>query len=1319
MIVQLARISILILLPMLTMQSAFSRQGADSSDKRLEFFEAKIRPVLIRHCYECHNSVDAAEGEFALDHREPLLKGGAGGVAITVGDPANSRFMQIIKHQVAGLEMPEGGDRLPDSVIADFEEWIADGAFDPRDHAPTDEELSEVTSWDAIREKRKEWWSFQPIRDYPIPDAIDNNSSQNPIDRFIDLRLSKAGLKASPKASAETLVRRTYFALTGLPPTYDESQSWLEKLEGGSDRERQAAFVSMVDSLLESPRFGERWARHWMDWIRYAESHGSEGDPKIEQAWLYRDYLIRALNDDIPIYQLILEHIAGDLLESPRVNPESGYVESLIGPAHFRMVFHGFAPTDALDERVRFTDDQINAVSKAFLGLTVSCARCHDHKFDPISQADYYALFGILASCRPGRTAVDINSLTPENLSVLEQCKRDVRNSLAASWKQSVERWSEKDLNDAFSKATLDPIWPSVSEDALDHYWDLADPQHYQQWYRTGVGLPEEPQRAGEIRLAETGELVVQAVLPAGVSANALSTKLPARLTSPDFVLKPDEKMELWVLARGGGGATVRYVVQDYPRNGTVYPVRELTNDWSWHKFDLTYWAGDTLHVEITTAKDAPLLVRGEERSWFDVRYCVVAEQGSFAPEEPGKSEQSAINSQAKQEPRIDAIKDCVLELIEAWQSQQLSDKQALLLEQMVLSGYLPNRSDDASELTAKLRAFRSLEQDVPIPTRVPSLEETVGKSQPLFIRGNHKQPDAFVPRRFLEAIDDTPYDTPQSGRLEFAKDLLSKDNPLTRRVLVNRIWHHLFGKGLVATPDNFGRVGDKPSHPELLDWLAVQIEQDGWSLKSMIRRIVSSEAWQRDVTSDDKTTNLDPENRLLARQNVRRLEAECIRDSMLFHAGQLELTTGGPPVAGSLPRRSVYVNVIRNNLDPFLRVFDFPEPFSTVGRRDNTNVPAQSLTLMNDPLVKRTADAFAKRAIEKSAADSDQERVQWMMQQAFQRSIKEGEVRLALQHLKETRLHYEQINEQYQQIRRQLASFKSDIDKLQNSVRERLLSEIEAHQGEETIEPLPQPLMAWDFDNDDGLKLFKGAAIKDGALVVDGGYALTEPLTTDLTEKTIEVVVELDSLEQQGGGAMTVQTANGVTFDAIVFGERDPMQWLAGSNSFARTQSFSGARETEGNSLPVHVAITYHADGRIVGYRNGQPYGKPYVSNGPQVFSAGKTVIGFGIRHLPAGGNRLLRGKIYRAGIYNRALSEAEVLALAKSSGPIISQSQIEAAMSDEQLEHLHNLTDEIQRLENNLKALGPDAGKTNDTAAWSELAHALFTLKEFIYVR
>jgi len=405
--------------------------GAEPDDR--EFFESRIRPVLAQECYQCHAVATKKKGGLLLDSRAGLLKGGSSGPAIVPGKPGESFLLKTIRHEDPELKMPRNGAKLDAGTIRDFETWIARGAFDPRDNPPSKEEVTKETSFDAVLRRRKTWWSFQPITAPPVPAIA---GVPHPVDRFLRSRMG--ALPPAPEAGPRIFVRRCFLILTGLPPAPEDVETFV----ADHAKNPQAAVEVLVDRLLASPRFGERWARHWMDMMRYAETHGSEGDPAIPHAWRYRDYLVRALNADVPYAQLVREQIAGDLLEKPRL--VDGLNESALGIGHLRMVLHGFSPTDSLDELVTFTDNQIDTVTKAFLGLTVSCARCHDHKFDALSQADFTALYGIFSSTRPAVIDVNVPERQALNIDRIAALKTELKATLAEQWLASVDRTISK-----------------------------------------------------------------------------------------------------------------------------------------------------------------------------------------------------------------------------------------------------------------------------------------------------------------------------------------------------------------------------------------------------------------------------------------------------------------------------------------------------------------------------------------------------------------------------------------------------------------------------------------------------------------------------------------------------------------------------------------------------------------------------------------------------------------------------------------------------------------------------------------------------------
>ncbi|MCR9292519.1 MAG: DUF1553 domain-containing protein [bacterium] len=1366
-----------------------------SRAEAIEFFEERIRPVLVEQCYECHNSSEDSESDLALDHRGGMLNvlGLSAGGSKAAKSP--SRLLQVIRHEIEGMEMPEGGQQLDARIIADFEQWIAMGAPDPRDQPPSTAELESLISWESLSEKRAEWWSFRPIQAATIPHFPSTASSsstapsnsladeerirvpQSSIDAFIQQRLSSAGLRSADAADRVTLIRRLYFVLIGLPPSPEAVQAFVAD-------PHPEAYEMLVDRLLSSPRFGEKWARHWMDWIRYAESHGSEGDPRIFGAEHYRDYLIRALNADVPYDQLLKEHIAGDLLANPRLDQELGINESLLGTAHWRMVFHGFAPTDALDEKVRFTDDAINAFSKSFLGLTISCARCHDHKFDAISQSDYYALFGILASTRPGRAVIDLPKVQQHQSDQLAALKPQIKRGLIDRWlaeltseqpsseeqakqrllaffdwdsslSQLSERQPPADEEAATGperdpKSEFDSLWRLLS-DRFERYrqqqqaweaqpvvrqWDMASANDYRKWFRFGNGLPPEPTAAGEFVVATSGQQALTSILPAGVYSHLISSKHAARLESADFLIQPGN--QLWLRSMGDGQAMSRYVIQNYPRNGTVFPVAELKGSvWKWKSFDLDYWQGDLAHIELTTAKDAPLLYRDNPRSWFGIRDAVIVDQQHAQPPkqdlqylEPLMEASSAIppgNMQALQALLRNVLKQSVLD----WQQGKLTDSQALLMHHALQAGWVSNRLADMASVRPWVQAYRELEEQVVSGRRIPTLSEWRGSDSPLFERGDHKRPADPVPRRFLEVIDDTAYEADESGRLQLAADMLRDDNPFTARVIVNRLWHHVFGQGLVATVDNLGRLGEPPSHPELLDFLAFEFRTaDHWSLKKMIRRLVTSATWRQSSVPVDKVQEIDPDNRLLSHAHVRRLEAEAIRDSLLKVAGQLDGRMYGSSVDGNQPRRSVYVRVIRNQLDPFLTVFNAPVPYTTTGRRDVTNVPAQSLALLNGPQVRELSGTLGRMSLHRSgnAAAAERSRAESLWWNVFCRPPAAQELQAVTSFIEEATGKYRIMLQRRTDLERETRQLDSKVDALIGAASEAYWKENKAKPAVD--EQLVEPLAEWDFDSlVDGksalaLQLHGTARLEGGALVLDGhGWAETQALPISLDAKSLEALVLLDDLQQQGGGVVTVQDLSGGIFDAIVFGEQEPGHWIAGSEFFRRTRSLQGAAETSADKEAVHLLAVYQVSqegrqaelGTISLYRNGEPYGTAY-SVPPQAFTAHNCMLLFGMRHgKTVAGNRMLKGRILEGRLYDRALTPEQAQWVATRATRRLNEQQINRMLTVDQQRELGLLRLKRSEAEQSLQELGRP--KVED--AWTDLVHSMFNMKEFIYVR
>ena len=1026
--------------------------------EQLEFFEQKIRPVLVENCYVCHNSHDRTEAGLALDHRAGWQGSGRRSSVIVPGRPERSRLIRAVRSSNLELRMPQGEAALSAEVIADLERWIEMGAPDPREEPPTVEQHQATTSWDAIRKQRLSWWSFRPVADPPLPAAVDAAWSR-PVDRFVRHRIAAAGLEPSEIADPRTLLRRLRFVLTGLPPTPSEAVAF----ETAVAADRTSAIESVVDDLLASPAFGERWARHWMDWLRFAETHGAEIDPAIPYAWRYRDYLIRALNQDVPYDQLVLEHLAGDVLPTPRLSADGTLNESAIGTANLRFVIHGHSPTDALDEQVRFTDNQIDVTTKAFQALTVSCARCHNHKFDPISQTDYYALYGVMASSRPGIVTLDRPEHARRGASDMTRLKGEIRGELAAAWLQSLdglprelmrergawgealrgaisshdplyvwqtlkrargrsfrERWEQRAAEIERSRAALEEQgvadalerWGVTPQDPLV---DLED-VNASRWFAQGSAFPEGPvaRAAGFFDVLAEGDRIIGGVRPAGIYSHALSTRHSAVLGSSRFTIEGDDR-SLFVRVLGGGGAAARYAVQNFPTGGETYPIELLEDgEEQWVEWDLSYWDGDQAYIELTTAADRPLDARDVERSWFGITGAALIREGQ---DEPRRFAAEAVAplfdlgmTPTDRRELAELYVAALRRSIEAWRDQRATDADARFLDAFVRRDLLPNSSealDGRGELLELVARYRALENQLPVPTRVAATAPGTVFDQQLMVRGSHKQLAEPVARRFLESFDDSRFGVVGAGRLDLAARILDPGNPLTARVIVNRIWHHVFGSGLVATPDNFGRMGEEPSHPELLDHLAVRFVENGWSIKTLVRELVLSRTFQLSSVPSNPAVQAakDPSNRLLAHAPVRRLEAEAIRDAMLLVGGHLDDTLLGPSVASHVPRRGLYVRVWRYGLDPFLTTFDAPTPVSSVGRRDQTNVPAQSLALMNDPFALGRAREFARSvAGGETTAGGDQSVIAAMYERAFGRSPLPGEVSRALTFLDDVR---------------------------------------------------------------------------------------------------------------------------------------------------------------------------------------------------------------------------------------------------------------------------------------------------------------------------
>ncbi|MDP1592253.1 MAG: DUF1553 domain-containing protein, partial [Prosthecobacter sp.] len=559
-------------------------------------------------------------------------------------------------------------------------------------------------------------------------------------------------------------------------------------------------------------------------------------------------------------------------------------------------------------------------------------------------------------------------------------------------------------------------------------------------------------------------------------------------------------------------------------------------------------------------------------------------------------------------------------------------------------------------------------------------------------------------------------------GRLELAEHMADmQNNPLTARVIVNRVWHHVFGRGIVASVDNFGKLGDLPAHPELLDFLAQRFIASGGSIKSLLRDILLSKTFQRAAGSNAK----DPENKLLAHWSIRRLEAEAIRDSIVTLSGKFDPTPFGESADAGDPRRSIYIKVIRNSLNTFLTTFDSPVPFATRGKRDITNVPAQSLALLNDTRVIDWSRGWALRTINDAKSRPDDIRIRQMFREAFSRDATDDEVQQSLAYLAT-------LQQESHKQARELAAQEEKVTSLNRQITAILdpaRTKLEASRPSvPSGASVPSPLAEWTFDQDTkdtqgrlNLELVGAAKIENGALILDGkSMAKSGSLPKQLKTKTLEAWVMLDNLTQRGGGVLTVQGKDGVLFDSIVFAEKTPAHWVAGSNFFDRSELFEGPPETEAATRPVHVAVVYQADGTITGYRDGKPYGRTYRKAPAATFEAEASQILLGCRHGSPSGNRALTGRIFRARLYDRALTSDEIAQTSRIESSTITESDILATLANDQRTQLARLQAQRDLLAQTLDSARNNTKSDDPTLqAWSSLAQSLINMKEFIYLQ
>ncbi len=1051
-------LGLLAILPLLGSPVAAAEPSADQT----EFFEKKIRPILVENCYSCHSAAaPKLKGGLRVDSRQALLAGGDNGSALTPEQPEKSKFVEAIGYKNVDLQMPPKGE-LSESAIADLTAWVKMGA-----PWPGAAEIKTIAKDGFSIEARKSLhWAWRPVQDCDPPKVNDENWPLSAVDRFIVAKLEAKNIAPAKSADGHVLLRRVYFDLIGMPPSPEEIAEF-EKAYAASP---QSALAATVDRLLASPAFGERWARHWLDLVRYGETRGHEFDPDIPNAWQYRDYVIRALNADVPYNQFVVEHIAGDLVAEPRLHPTEKFNESILGTGFWHLGEEVHSPVDIrADEADRF-DNRIDVMSKTFLALTVACARCHDHKFDAIGAKDYYALYGFLRSSDYRQVrfqTIEANKRTIQHLDMArEKYRGAIMKALADTFKPGVEK-----LPEILQRAQASMISGKPSDNEMVRFWvgylekakknpddpfycvaakderrpakavAFEDFEPIVDYARLNPGdwLPDDmafgvrPVKVGDLRFGvEKFQPIVRFHDVAAADLDPANRQLKVAsgvqhehgvlggtvragrtLKTPSFTIKTGH---VHFLVKGNFrlyAAVDAHTLINGPLHSDLVKDFNTAGKWQWITRDLSAYKGHRTHLEFSPNDEGD----------FAVAKVVQGDQ----PVGPLRERNSVAAIAAVDVPKratgagrfvTDRRQQACAAVVEGLSNDSLGKcgPEGARLANWMLdnAGLLGVKNWD--KVAAAAAPF--LEEQAKLTAQIqrtsqlaPAMLDGKGVNECVFIRGSPHAMGEMVPRRFLEALAGSKgIESTGSGRLELARQMTDPNlNPFITRVFVNRVWHHLFGRGIVASTDNFGILGERPTHPELLDYLAGRFAREGWSTKQLIRELVLSRAYQMASHPDAKADNADPENLLLHRARLRRLEGEAIRDAMLSVSGRLNpkmygrsvlvhltqfLDGRGRPASGPIDgdgRRTLYIAVRRNFLSPMMLAFDTPSPFSTVGRRTVSNVPAQALILMNDPFVHQMADIWGKQLA--LAAGTAKEKIARMYLQAFSRQPTDQEV--------------------------------------------------------------------------------------------------------------------------------------------------------------------------------------------------------------------------------------------------------------------------------------------------------------------------------------
>jgi mono/diheme cytochrome c family protein len=921
---------------------AWAAVTAEPTKEQIDFFEQKIRPILADNCYQCHSEEQGkSKGGLTLDTKKGWEKGGEGGAVIVPGDVEKSPLYKAVTYLDEDLQMPpkSKGGKLSDGQVADLAAWIKMGAPDPRKEAE-----KKASKLSGLTDKARQHWAYQPVKNFQsIPVPVNKNQSwcRTPIDAFVLQKLEGKGMFPSPDADRETLLRRVTYDLTGLPPTYAEVEAFL------SDKAPNA-FEKVVDRLLASPSYGERWGRHWLDTARYSDTIGGDRNNRQTEyrypdAWTFRDYVVKALNEDKPYTDFIIDQLAADKI--PGIKPDDSRLAAL-----------GFL---TVGERFRnvndIINDRIDTLSKGFMGVTVACARCHDHMFDPIPTRDYYALHGVFASISE-----------PNERPQLETRSTDTQ------------------------RLDYDAKHTALVKQLQNRYYDVVE--HF----------------LGELRRAPAA--YINAAFAAGNRRDEESLKKRNQLIRENKL----EEQFVQYLQRGMQRNPGLWGPLNGFREGRGFKGRRLSGPMA----------------EVVAEKMEAKLgqMAGDQAGKIAKQFGDRLKQGpnkiiadALAAKDPKNFDEALqvyVELFAQTQPQfkefIAAVRKAESATIPGFEDQTMVDflrgpfeimPPALLTKDMIetaIAGW-PNQMLGRARFNfGEINMLETSHAGAPAHAMIVQ-DKARPVNSPVFIRGQSGVRGDIVPRGFLEVLSPAGKPvtfTDGSGRMELAKCIADKNNPLTARVAVNRIWMHHFGEGIVRTPDDLGVMSEKPTHPELLDYLSSWFMENGWSQKKLHKFIVLSRVYQESTHTRKEYEAIDPENRLLWRANVRRLDFEAMRDSLLVFSGQLDRSVGGKPInLTDEPysyRRSVYGYVDRGNLPELMAHFDFSDPDMPNSKRTSTVVPQQALFLMNSPMAVDIARKILTRP-EVVNAQYDMNRIMAIYRIIFQRAATQQEVQMAV----------------------------------------------------------------------------------------------------------------------------------------------------------------------------------------------------------------------------------------------------------------------------------------------------------------------------------